>query len=135
MNTILGLLVLHLFHKDIDYKKFSIWDFNSFYQYINTPCEILGLLTWAILIWGGTKKERFFSKKVAIIFGVVGFLILASNMYSIVASYLEEEDPTNENFIIMFINFFNQFYVYGKYFTTYVLINHYKYEIEEFVVN
>ena len=107
MNTILGEFVLHLFHTDINYKKFNIWDFNSFYNYINTPLEIIGLITWFILIWGGTKKERFFSRKVGMIFGVIGFLILSSNAYSIIASYLEEEDATNENFIIMLINFFN----------------------------
>lgn len=135
MNTSLGLLVLHLFHSEINYKEFSIWNFNSFYNYINTPFEIVGLLTWGIIVWRGTKKELFFSKKVGIIFGVVGFCILISNVYSIYASYREEDDATNESFIIMVINSANQLYVYVRYFSTYILINCFDYEVEEFVVN
>ena len=104
-------------------------------MYINTPLEIIGLLVWAILIWRGTKKDEFFSRLAAIIFGITGFLILASNSYAIIASYYEEQDFANEGFIIMIINLSNQLYVYGKYFLSYAWINLLNKELDDFVVD
>ena len=135
MNTILGLQVLSYFHTGIDYENFNIAHFNAFHTYINTPLEISGLLTWAVLIWRGTKKDEFFSRLAAIIFGIIGFLILAGNSYAVVASYYEEEDFANEGFVIMIINLGNQLYVYGKYFFAYVWINLFNKELNDFEVD
>jgi len=71
----------------------------------------------------------------AIIFGIIGFLILAGNSYAVVASYYEEEDFANEGFVIMIINLGNQLYVYGKYFFAYVWINLFNKELNDFEVD
>ena len=50
-----------MFHKPVDYENFNILDDAAFHMYINNPLEIIGMIVWLVLIWRGTKIEKFFS--------------------------------------------------------------------------